>query len=49
MVPYSRKKGGKKDEEQLHLEHRRAYGVRSWGTGCDKGDVYRRFTDTKIE
>lgn len=37
----------KKDEEQLHLEQRRAYKVRGWGTGCDKGDVYRRFIGTK--
>lgn len=47
MVPDSRKKGKKKAEEQLHLEQRRAYRVRGWGTGCDKGDVYRRFIGTK--
>lgn len=47
MVPDSRKRRKKNnDKEQLHLEQRRAYRVRGWGTGCDTGAVCGRFIAT---
>lgn len=47
MVLDSRKKRKKRDEEQLHLEQRSVYRVRGWRTGCDRGDVCRRFIGTQ--